>query len=307
MNLAPADKENTLGIDFGTTNTTVSFFDRDRVSCIHFTQYGTLVKSVVVYDENDNVIIGNAAHEIRNPFFRARNVKYIVGRNIKECEEIRDDLFEAKLDYDANGNALLVSNTRNGVVSKSPLQVVTSLLRLLKEKAESQTEKSFPYVVLTVPTTFKTNQKRALKEAATNAGFKVRAMISEPTAAGLHYQMNNDMADKGVYLVFDFGGGTLDLSLMYCKDGMYDTLASAGNHDLGGNDVDKVALEEVERLYRNSNGTALFADNSVRTNRRRVRILSSIETMKIELQAPNKKAYSLQIEDGDDDTCTVQV
>ena len=223
-------------------------------------------------------------------------MKYLLGKVTPECQDISDVYYDAALG-DSNGEPILVYESKDKKIAKTPEEIVTNFIRVLKTEVERKTGREFTDVVLTVPTTYRTRQKTALKRAARYAGLNVAGVYSEPTAAGLHYQLSMSTKPKGVFLVFDFGGGTLDLSLMYCKDNVYTTLASAGNHHLGGNDINRVLMEYVETTYRTDYGEPLFEGNSVSTKKRRDLLNQAVEEAKIRLQELNDETADITYED----------
>lgn len=291
-------RESTLGIDFGTSNTVVTYFDRDKFVNFNGENGEPYVKSVVAYNNDNKLIIDRGAHKLSNPAFRARNVKYLLGRNAKECEDVHDIPYEADIKY-ANEQPILVYKKKDKEISKTPEEVVTTFIKELKTRVERKVGRQFTNVVLTVPTTFRTKQKSALKKAARDAGLNVIGLYSEPTAAGVHYQLSLHTKSKGVFLVFDFGGGTLDLSLMYCKNNVYSTLASAGNYHLGGNDIDGKIVEYVEREY-NTGGRPLFEGESDNVRRRKQKLCEAAEEVKIKLQGSDDTA--IEVIEYEDDT-----
>ena len=289
-------RESTFGIDFGTSNTVVTYFMRDRIVCYQNQDNLPFVQSIVALSSTNELLIGRTADRYNKPLFRARNVKYLLGKVTPECQDISDVYYDAALG-DSNGEPILVYESKDKKIAKTPEEIVTNFIRVLKTEVERKTGREFTDVVLTVPTTYRTRQKTALKRAARYAGLNVAGVYSEPTAAGLHYQLSMSTKPKGVFLVFDFGGGTLDLSLMYCKDNVYTTLASAGNHHLGGNDINRVLMEYVETTYRTDYGEPLFEGNSVATKKRRDLLNQAVEEAKIRLQELNDETADITYED----------
>lgn len=299
------EREATLGVDFGTSNTTVFFWDKGKVERIQIDQAKdgdtTLLPSAVTYKKDGGYYCGSEAanHSIKSPL-HVRSVKRVLGCNYSSIKgkHLADGAYGCQLEEAQNDSCLFwnpeYEDQHPGIsIRKTPVEVVTDVFKHIKKVAEEKQERAFNNITLSFPSTFRVNQKAALREAARNAGFVIKGMITEPTAAGVHYRMRNDIKNRDVVLVFDFGGGTLDLSLMLYENDSFHVFASGGNAELGGDDIDLRILEYIKGEYRIKTETELFdevSNDDVRKRRnqnKRNKLLAEIREQKELLQEKN--------------------
>ena len=238
--------DRTIAVDFGTTNTTVFVVHNNKAEAIQIDGQLSMLRSVVSYG-NNNVLVGNAADKTRNFTLKVYNIKRIAGFHYDEinfdgvtfgCEVI--ELF---------GQLAVKGTSRASDITKTVEEVITDIFMYIKHTVENKYGTEFNYLVLTVPSTYRSTQKKVIRSAAIKAGFEVASMLSEPTAAGIHYRYINFVSNSSVFLVFDFGGGTLDLSLVSCTGNKFEVLANGGSSHLGGADVDNAILRWIEDCY----------------------------------------------------------
>ncbi|MBV8046397.1 MAG: Fe-S protein assembly chaperone HscA [Paludibacterium sp.] len=243
LSAAPHQHRNAIGIDLGTTNSLVATVRSGAAIVLPDLDGNCLLPSVVRYrDEAGQTVVGHAALAAisRDPINTIASVKRLMGRGLKDIDEAN------ALPYrfiDAPGMAQL--QTRAGV--KSPVEVSAEILRVLKARAEASLTGDLLGAVITVPAYFDDAQRQATKDAAQLAGLNVLRLLNEPTAAAIAYGLDN--AAEGIYVVYDLGGGTFDVSVLRLAKGVFEVLATSGDSALGGDDFDHRvycwALEEA--------------------------------------------------------------
>src|SRR5450755_612196 len=235
-----------VGIDLGTTNSLVAFMQGDSPVVIPGEDGVNLVPSVVALDASGQVIVGNAARKylIETPERSVYSIKRLMGRGV---EDIQDELglFPFHLADDlATGEVLRI---KLGDKSFSPPEISAYILRQLKRNAERFFGEPVTKAVITVPAYFNDAQRQATKDAGRIAGVEVLRLVNEPTAASLAYGL--DKKQNGIVAVYDFGGGTFDISILRLHDGIFEVIATNGDTHLGGDDIDnlliRIALDDI--------------------------------------------------------------
>ncbi len=215
---------------------------RDRISgsstVIADEQGRALLPSVVEYLDNDEVRVGyealaNASTDPKNTISSA---KRLIGRTLKDLTDISHLPYEFVSD-----DKIIRLRTRQG--DKSPIEVSAEVLKTLARRAEERLGGPLTGAVITVPAYFDDAQRQATKDAARLANLSVLRLLNEPTAAALAYGLDN--AAEGVYLVYDLGGGTFDVSLLKLTKGVFEVLATGGDSALGGDDFDALLFRTV--------------------------------------------------------------
>ncbi len=235
-----------VGIDLGTTNSLVAYMDRDEPKVILGQHEQAKVPSIVGMTDN-GLIVGDAAkeHLVRDPSRTIYSVKRFMGKSL---EDVTDELkyFPYTL-QEKNGVIRIVI----GEKTYSPPQVSAMILKELKARAEAQLKESITKAVITVPAYFNDSQRQATKDAGMIAGLEVLRIINEPTAAALAYGLQKKT--QGCIAVYDFGGGTFDISILQLKNGIFEVLSTSGNTHLGGDDIDRqitdICIKEIKEQY----------------------------------------------------------
>ncbi|MEN9985604.1 MAG: hypothetical protein RI925_1106, partial [Pseudomonadota bacterium] len=231
LSSAPHQHRLAVGIDLGTTNSLVATV-RNGAAVVLPDEHGhTLLPSVVRYHDSGDCVVGHAARarQSEDPHNTIVSVKRFMGRGLADLDN------PAAMPYqfvDAPGMVQLV--TRAGV--KSPVEISADILRALKARAEASLGGELVGAVITVPAYFDDAQRQATKDAARLAGLNVLRLLNEPTAAAIAYGLDN--ASEGVYVVYDLGGGTFDVSILRLSRGVFEVLATSGDSALGGDDFD---------------------------------------------------------------------
>src|SRR5579864_476938 len=238
--------ERIVGIDLGTTNSLVAYMEGDRPVVIPGEDGLNLVPSVVALDENGQIVVGSAARKylIETPERAVYSVKRLMGRGV---EDVQDELklFPFRLADDlAAGEVLRI---KLGDKTFTPPEISAFILRQLKRNAERYFAAPVAKAVITVPAYFNDAQRQATKDAGRIAGLEVLRLVNEPTAASLAYGLDKKNAET--VAVYDFGGGTFDISILKLHDGIFEVLATNGDTHLGGDDIDnlllRIALEDI--------------------------------------------------------------
>ena len=226
---APHQHRLAVGIDLGTTNSLVAAVKSGSATCLQDGQGNTALPSVVRY-LSDGLIVGGEALNAQkaDPQNTVSSAKRLIGRKL-------EDIDTAHLPYRfGNGGNIIEINTRQG--AKTPIDVSADILRHLKERAEANLGGTLVGAVITVPAYFDEAQRQATKDAARLAGINVLRLLNEPTAAAIAYGLDNGA--EGTFVVYDLGGGTLDVSVLELSKGLFAVKSTNGNSALGGDDFD---------------------------------------------------------------------
>ncbi len=233
-------KPRIVGIDLGTTNSLVAVMDLTGPRIL-----SGIVPSVVSVTESGEVIAGSEAREmlITHPERTVYSVKRLMGRGVGDVQE------ELKLfPFHIVEGSESVLKLQLGDKIMTPPEVSAHILRKLKEDAEDVLGADVTQAVITVPAYFNDAQRQATKDAGRIAGLEVLRLVNEPTAAALAYGL--DKRKEGLVAVYDFGGGTFDISILRLHDGIFEVLATNGDTHLGGDDIDNlllnIALEDLQ-------------------------------------------------------------
>ena len=235
-----------VGIDLGTTNSLVAYMQGDSPAVIPGEDGLNLLPSVVALDEKNRVIVGNAARKflIETSDRAVYSVKRLMGRGVEDIQE-ELKLFPFRLADDLQTGEVL--RIKIGERTYTPPEISALILRQLKRNAERFFGGQVTKAVITVPAYFNDAQRQATKDAGRIAGLDVLRLVNEPTAAALAYGL--DKRKNGIVAVYDFGGGTFDISILKLHDGIFEVIATNGDTHLGGDDIDNlliaIALDDI--------------------------------------------------------------
>ena len=231
LSAAPHQHRLAVGIDLGTTNSLVATVRSGAAGVLPDEHGRNLLPSVVRYLDGGDVAVGFAAQaeQSRDPHNTIVSVKRFMGRGLADISEAAAQPYRF---VDAPGMVQLI--TRAG--AKSPVEISADILRTLKQRAEDTLGGELVGAVITVPAYFDDAQRQATKDAAKLAGLNVLRLLNEPTAAAIAYGLDN--GSEGVYVVYDLGGGTFDVSILKLTQGVFEVLATSGDSALGGDDFD---------------------------------------------------------------------
>jgi L1 cell adhesion molecule like protein len=233
-----------IGIDLGTTYSCVAVWMNERVEIIANDQGNRTTPSYVAFDESER-LIGEAAkiQFARNPKNTVFDAKRFIGRRFDEAS-VQSDMkhMPVTIKSDGNGKPKFELEAYGEMKSFYPEEISAMVLGKLKQTAESFLGQTVKNAVITVPAYFNDAQRQATKDAGAIAGLNVLRIINEPTAAAIAYGLDKISQNSGTekrVLIFDFGGGTHDCSILSMEDGVFEVKATAGKTHLGGEDFDQ--------------------------------------------------------------------
>lgn len=245
----------TIGIDLGTTNSVVAVTEGDKPIIITNEEGGRTTPSVVAFTEKGERLVGQVAkrQRVTNPENTIYSIKRFMGRRLKEVpEEIKQVPFKVK--SDKNGNAAVEANGK----IYTPQEISAIILQKLKKAAEDYLGETVSKAVITVPAYFNDSQRKATKDAGKIAGLEVERIINEPTAAALAYGM--DKKKDQTIAVYDFGGGTFDISILEVGEGVVEVKSTHGDTHLGGDDIDQAIQNWLVSEFKKEQGVDLSKD-----------------------------------------------
>ncbi len=237
-----------IGIDLGTTNSVVSILETKNPGIILSPEGDRLLPSIIAFTKDGERLVGNPAKSqmITNPFNTVSSVKRLMGKRYSEIKP-----FLHQFSYNVvEGPDDTIKIKINEMVF-APEEISAMILHRLKESAENYLKTNVEDAIVTVPAYFNDSQRQATKDAAEIAGLKVLRVINEPTAASLAFSI--DLKKKSNVVVYDFGGGTIDFSILEVDREIIKVLSTAGDTNLGGNDLDNLLsdliVEEIDQQY----------------------------------------------------------
>lgn len=227
-----------IGIDLGTTNSLVATVKNAIAGIMPNLENEELIPSVVHYHTDGTILVGSRAQAMQlvDPANTITSIKRMLGRTIADLDT------QVSYPYDfAKHDGVLEIATHHGY--KNPIQVSADILRELKNIALTRLGEEIVGAVITVPAYFDDTQRQATKLAAQMAGLNVLRLLAEPTAAAIAYGL--DTKNEGTFLVYDLGGGTLDVSILRLNNGVFKVLAVSGDTHLGGDDFDQLIFKYI--------------------------------------------------------------
>jgi molecular chaperone HscA len=238
MSAEPHQHKLAIGIDLGTTNSLVATVQSGMSTVLQDSYGHALLPSVVRYMQDNEIIVGHEAQSKQNedPINTIASVKRFMGRSLKDITNRAHIPYRFVSNNGSEGvsQGMLQLETRAGL--KSPVEISAEILKTLKLRAEKALGGELTGAVITVPAYFDDAQRQATKDAAQLAGLHVLRLLNEPTAAAVAYGLDN--ASEGVYVIYDLGGGTFDVSILHLSKGIFEVLATNGDSALGGDDFD---------------------------------------------------------------------
>jgi len=246
-----------LGIDLGTTNSAVAVVTGGEPHILENAEGGRTTPSIVAVSKSGERLAGLLAKRqaITNPQNTIFSVKRLIGRKFADEEVQRD---KKTLPYELREAADKGVEIKVGDKWHKPEEISAMVLAKLKADAEAKLGEKITEAVITVPAYFDDSQRQATKNAGEIAGFNVKRILNEPTAAALAYGLNKDKDEKIV--VYDFGGGTFDISVLEISEGTIEVRATGGDTHLGGDDFDKKINEYLVEEYKKQEGLDLGKD-----------------------------------------------
>ena len=273
-----------IGIDLGTTNSCVAVMEGSEPTIIPNAEGKRTTPSVIAFVEDGEIKVGDPAKRqaVTNPTKTISSIKRFMGNTFTESSKeakraaykvVKGDNDTARVDIDGR--------------MYTPQELSAMILQKMKKTAEDYLGHSVTEAVITVPAYFNDSQRHATKEAGEIAGLKVRRIINEPTAAALAYGMDKKGTDQKI-VVFDFGGGTHDVSILELGDGVFEVLSTDGDTHLGGDDVDQKIINWLAEEFKNDEGIDLRDDPMALQ-----RLKEAAEKAKIELSTAAQTEINL--------------
>jgi molecular chaperone DnaK len=244
-----------IGIDLGTSNSVVAIMEGGKPTVITNAEGSRLTPSVVAVTDKGERLVGQVAKRqaITNPSNTVYSIKRFMGRKYAEVQgDAR--MVPYHLDAADNGDARVQIQDKK----YSPPEVSAMVLRKLKEAAEAHLGETITRAVITVPAYFNDAQRQATKDAGQIAGLTVERIVNEPTAAALAYGL--DKKKDETIAVFDFGGGTFDISILEVGDGVVEVKSTNGDTHLGGDDIDHILMDWLVAEFKKDQGIDLSKD-----------------------------------------------
>ncbi|MDH5675526.1 MAG: molecular chaperone DnaK [Myxococcales bacterium] len=273
-----------IGIDLGTTNSVVAVMEGKEPKVIVNEEGDRVTPSIVAWDDQGEILVGQIAKRqaITNPEGTIFSAKRFIGRRFEEVGD--DDRRRVSFDVVRRENG--DSGFKVGDREVSPPEVSAHVLRKLKRAAENYLGEEVNEAVITVPAYFNDSQRQATKDAGKIAGLEVKRIVNEPTAAALAYGL--DRKQEELIAVYDFGGGTFDISILEVSDSVVQVISTNGDTQLGGDDVDNVIIDYLAEEFKKDQGLDVSNDKMVVQ-----RLKDAAEKAKIELSSKLETTVNL--------------
>jgi molecular chaperone DnaK len=244
-----------IGIDLGTTNSVVAVMEGDQPTVIQNAEGSRITPSVVAFSKTGERLVGQVAKRqaVTNPENTIFSIKRFMGRRFDEVSE-EMKMVPYRVERAGNGDV----RVKTGEQEFAPPQISAMILQKLKQAAEDYLGQPVTKAVITVPAYFNDAQRQATKEAGQIAGLEVMRIVNEPTAAALAYGL--DKKKDETIAVYDFGGGTFDISILEVGEGVVEVKSTNGDTHLGGDNLDQRVIEWIIEEFRKTDGIDLGKD-----------------------------------------------
>ena len=272
-----------IGIDLGTTNSCVAIMEGREAKVIVNEEGSRITPSVVAWDDKGEVLVGQIAKRqaVTNPENTIYSAKRFIGRRF---DEVGEETKRMPYHIARAENGDVAFDIRGKKVS--PQEVSANILQKLKKAAEDYLGEKITEAVITVPAYFNDAQRQATKDAGKIAGLEVKRIVNEPTAAALAYGL--DKKKDEIIAVYDFGGGTFDISILEVGDNVVQVISTNGDTHLGGDDVDNLIIDWLAAEFKKSQGIDLQKDKMALQ-----RLKEAGEKAKIELSSVQETGINL--------------
>lgn len=272
-----------IGIDLGTTNSCVAVMEGGDAAVITNAEGSRTTPSVIAFTKDNEELVGAAAKRqaVTNPKNTIYSIKRFMGRKHEEVGS-EEKIVPYELDDRADGVMVVKANDK----TYTPPEISAKVLQKIKADAEAYLGESVTQAVITVPAYFNDSQRQATKDAGEIAGLEVMRIINEPTAAALAYGLDKKSDQK--IAVYDFGGGTFDVSILEIGDGVFEVLATNGDTHLGGDDIDQIIIDWLVAEFKKDQGVDLGQDQMALQ-----RLKEGAEKAKIELSSAQSTQINL--------------
>jgi len=277
------DMSKIIGIDLGTTNSVVAVMEGGEPTVITNSEGGRTTPSVVAFTKDGSRLVGQVAKRqaVTNPENTVYSIKRFMGRRYNEVgEEIKQVPY--KVQGAGSGDVRILAGGKEW----SPPEISAIILQKMKQSAEDYLGQKVDKAVITVPAYFNDSQRQATKDAGKIAGLEVMRIVNEPTAAALAYGL--DKKKDETIAVFDFGGGTFDVSILEVGEGVVEVKSTNGDTHLGGDDIDERLIEWIIDEFKKDQGIDLSHDKMALQ-----RLKEAAEKAKIELSSTMETEVNL--------------
>ncbi len=272
-----------IGIDLGTTNSVVAIMEGNQPKVVPNAEGQRTTPSVIGFSKDGEVLIGAAARRqaVTNPNRTVYSAKRFIGctydERADEAKKMPFSVVKGK-----NGMATIEIDGK----AYTPQELGAKVLAKLKQAAEDYLGEKVTEAVITVPAYFNDSQRQATKDAGKIAGLDVKRIVAEPTAAALAYGLDKKKSEK--IAVYDFGGGTFDISILEVGDNVVEVLATNGNTHLGGDNVDEILIDWLVKRFKTETGIDVSRDAMAMQ-----RLKEAAEKAKIELSSAQQTEVNL--------------
>ena len=273
-----------IGIDLGTTNSVVAVMEGGEPVVITNAEGGRTTPSVVAFAKDGNRLVGQVAKRqaVTNPENTIYSIKRFMGRRFDEVSEEKKQVPYKVQGTGAGGDVRISAGGKEW----SPPEISAMILQKMKQSAEDYLGQKVDKAVITVPAYFNDAQRQATKDAGKIAGLEVMRIVNEPTAAALAYGL--DKKKDETIAVFDFGGGTYDISILEVGEGVVEVKSTNGDTHLGGDDIDERLIEWIIEEFKKDQGIDLSKDKMALQ-----RLKEAGEKAKIELSSTMETEINL--------------
>lgn len=281
-----------LGIDLGTTNSAMAIMEGGNATVISNAEGNRTTPSVVAVNKNGERLVGQVAKRqaVVNSENTIHGIKRLIGRKFDDDEVQRDLKLMSYEIQKANGGVKVTMGDKD----YSPEEISSMILKKLKTDAEEYVGEKITEAVITVPAYFDDSQRQATKDAGKIAGFEVKRIINEPTAAALAYGLDKKEEEK--IAVFDLGGGTFDISVLELGDGVFEVKSTHGDTHLGGEDFDLTIMNHLIEEFKKQEGIDISEDKAAVQ-----RLKEAAEKAKTELSSTKETDINLPFLTADSD------
>lgn len=241
-----------IGIDLGTTFSCVGVLKEGKVEIISNDQGNRTTPSYVAFNDSERLIGDSAKNQSAvNSANTVFDAKRLIGRKFKE-ESVQDDMktWPFNVVEGDNGKPMITVTYKGEAKQFAPEEISAMVLTKIKQSAEGYLGEEVTDAVITCPAYFNDSQRQSTKDAGNIAGLNVLRIINEPTAAALCYGLTNERDNENNVLVYDYGGGTLDVSILCIEDGIFEVLSTAGDCHLGGCDLDNILCNHFSQEFK---------------------------------------------------------
>lgn len=244
------EKDIAIGIDFGTTHSVIAFSQDKKVEILTDQENNRLIPSIVAIKNSETIVGHKAKATIKHKDVTIiPSIKRLIGKGIEDLTEEYNHFYSIIDRANSSKNSIAISVSKNKHLS--PTAISSQILNFLKEAGQKKLQQNIKKTVITVPAHFNEHQRNAIKHAANKAGLETLRILNEPTAAAVAYGLNQEK--EGNYIIYDFGGGTFDVSILQMTKGVFKVLATSGDTNLGGDDIDYLIAKHITKLLKNKN------------------------------------------------------